>query len=240
MPRLSAPLFFASVAASLLLSFVLLPSFSSELTLPSDSVAILVGQTIKPDANTVSVNVGDMSVAKASADTGLSALMLSQESKKQGGDGTKFSQNTFVQIPKSEFAKFALDQARRANAAGSGYCVPESVTVAQAMLESASGSSRVARDNNNFFGIKTYSGSSRCMKSSSVYCAYSSVTDSFLDHNSFFYKNGRYAQAIACRSDFSCFARKIAQAGYAEDPTYSSQLLSIISRNNLAGYNSCA
>lgn len=83
--------------ALLFLSFILLPTLNA-FTVPSDTVAILVGQTIKLNPNTDYVNVGGMTVNEASEKTGLPALKLSQESKKQGGDGIKFSQGSAVPI----------------------------------------------------------------------------------------------------------------------------------------------
>ncbi len=220
--------------------FVLAIAFSlaaEALTLPPDSVGILVGQ--KFSKSDFSVPVGGLTVPEAAKRTGLGSLALSDASRGQG-DGTRFSPSASMPIPKGGFVAFALAQARMANSLNPAYCVPESVTVAQAVLESASGTSRVARENNNLFGIKKYSGSARCKSGASAYCFYNSVADSFADHNYFFYRNSRYRSAVSCRQDFECFATKIRQAGYAEDPNYVSKLLGIIRGNGLAKYNSCA
>ena len=49
-----------------------------------------------------------------------------------------------------QYAKYAMEQMRR-------YGIPASVTLAQGILESSNGQSRLARNENNHFGIKTTS-----------------------------------------------------------------------------------
>jgi flagellar protein FlgJ len=126
--------------------------------------------------------------------------------------------------------------------------VPASVTIAQAILESYWGSSRLAREANNYFGIKaqTRSGSAgtvwfdvweviggRNVMQSQPFRAYDTVADSFVDHGRFFTENGRYARALAARDDPQQFAREVNRAGYATDPAYASKLIGLMDRYNL-------
>jgi LysM repeat protein len=126
--------------------------------------------------------------------------------------------------------------------------VPASVTIAQAILESYWGSSRLAREANNYFGIKaqTRNGSAgavwfdvweviggRNVMQSQPFRAYNSVADSFVDHGRFFAENGRYARALAARDDPQQFAREVNRAGYATDPAYASKLIGLMDRYNL-------
>jgi flagellum-specific peptidoglycan hydrolase FlgJ len=126
--------------------------------------------------------------------------------------------------------------------------VPASVTIAQAILESYWGSSRLARDANNYFGIKaqTRGGSAgsiwldvweviggRNVVQSQAFRAYNSIAESFVDHGQFFLENGRYASALAARDDPRRFAREINRDGYATDPAYSSKLIGLMDRYNL-------
>ena len=91
--------------------------------------------------------------------------------------------------------------------------VPASVTIAQAILESYWGSSRLAREANNYFGIKaqTRGGSAgsvwfdvweviggRNVVQSQAFRAYNSVAESFVDHGLFFVENGRYRGRWRC------------------------------------------
>ena len=130
--------------------------------------------------------------------------------------------------------------------------VPASVTIAQAILESYWGSSRLAREANNYFGIKaqTRSGSAgsiwfdvweviggRNVMQSQAFRAYKTVAESFVDHGEFFVDNGRYASAMAAKSDPRQFARAINRAGYATDPAYASKLIGLMDRYDLYRYD---
>jgi flagellum-specific peptidoglycan hydrolase FlgJ len=126
--------------------------------------------------------------------------------------------------------------------------VPASVTIAQAILESYWGSSRLAREANNYFGIKAQTragtagtvwfdvweviGGSNVMRSE-PFRAYSTIAESFVDHGRFFVENARYAAAMAVRSDARQFARAVNAAGYATDPSYASKLIGLMDRYNL-------
>ncbi len=126
--------------------------------------------------------------------------------------------------------------------------VPASVTIAQAILETYWGSSRLAREANNYFGIKaqTRLGSAgsvsfdvweviggRNVVRSEPFRAYNTIAESFVDHGRFFVENGRYAAAMAARNDPQQFAREINRAGYATDPGYASKLIGLMDRYNL-------
>ncbi|HEX8968808.1 MAG TPA: glucosaminidase domain-containing protein [Chloroflexota bacterium] len=141
----------------------------------------------------------------------------------------------------ASIAEAAVDSADRTG-------VPASVTIAQAILESYWGSSRLAREANNYFGIKaqTRGGSAgsvwfdvweviggRNIMQSQAFRAYNTVSDSFVDHGRFFVENGRYAAAVAAEGDPRQFAREINRAGYATDPSYASKLIGLMDRYDL-------
>jgi len=130
--------------------------------------------------------------------------------------------------------------------------VPASVTIAQAILESYWGSSRLARDANNYFGIKaqTRAGSAgsisfdvweviggRNVMQSQAFRAYNTIADSFVDHGLFFVQNSRYATAMAVKDDPRQFAREVNRAGYATDPSYASKLIGLMDRYDLYRYD---
>jgi flagellum-specific peptidoglycan hydrolase FlgJ len=130
--------------------------------------------------------------------------------------------------------------------------VPASVTIAQAILETYWGSSRLAREGNNYFGIKaqTRGGTAgsirfdvweviggRNVMQSEAFRAYNGVAESFVDHGLFFVENGRYARAMAAKDDARQFAREINRAGYATDPAYSSKLIALMDRYDLYRYD---
>jgi flagellum-specific peptidoglycan hydrolase FlgJ len=130
--------------------------------------------------------------------------------------------------------------------------VPASVTIAQAILESYWGSSRLAHDANNYFGIKaqTKGGSAgsltlsvweviggRNVVENQAFRAYNTVAESFVDHGLFFLENGRYASAMASKNDAKQFAIEINRDGYATDPSYASKLIGLMDRYNLYRYD---
>jgi flagellum-specific peptidoglycan hydrolase FlgJ len=130
--------------------------------------------------------------------------------------------------------------------------VPASVTIAQAIIESYWGSSRLSTDANNYFGIKgdNRPGTAgvvwfntwevlggRNVMTSAPFRAYKSLADSFEDHGRFFLDNPRYAPALAVEGDARKFAQAIARSGYATDPGYAGKLIQLMDRYNLYRYD---
>jgi hypothetical protein len=127
--------------------------------------------------------------------------------------------------------------------------VPASVTIAQAILESDWGRSRLARQGNNLFGIKALGSTSgpagvvtlatwEHVGGSDVvvqapFKAYFTLEQSIDDHGAFFTRNRRYAAALAVASDARAFAQAIQDAGYATDPNYASKLVVLMDRYGL-------
>lgn len=125
--------------------------------------------------------------------------------------------------------------------------VPASVTVAQAILESDWGRSRLTRQGNNLFGIKalTAPGPAGVISLSTweyldgndvvvqaPFRAYFSLEESVEDHGRFF-RGRTYRQAMAVADDPRAFARAIQDAGYATDPEYASKLIRLMDRYDL-------
>jgi hypothetical protein len=132
--------------------------------------------------------------------------------------------------------------------------VPASVTVAQAILESDWGRSRLARQGNNLFGIKALGGGrgpagivtlatwehtpDGDVIVQAPFKAYSTLVQSIGDHGKFFTRNRRYADAMAVANDARAFAREIQDAGYATDPSYASKLIALMDRYDLYRFDS--
>ena len=94
-----------------------------------------------------------------------------------------------------QYADYAMAQMRR-------YGIPASVTLAQGILESSNGQSRLARNENNHFGIKAtpswIAGGGKYGiytddKPNEKFCSYDSVGDSYEHHSRFLKENSRYA-----------------------------------------------
>ena len=130
--------------------------------------------------------------------------------------------------------------------------VPASVTLAQAILESDWGRSRLAREAKNLFGIKAHTrpgtagvyninawevlGGANVIKPES-FKAYSNLADSIVDHGRWFHQQPRYAGALAVRDEPQAFARAINAAGYATDPAYANKLIRLMDRFDLYAYD---
>jgi LysM repeat protein len=118
--------------------------------------------------------------------------------------------------------------------------IPASITLAQGILESANGNSRLSTKGNNHFGIK-------CKKNwtgNTIYAdddelnecfrAYKSAKDSYIDHSAFLMENSRYAFLFDLKpDDYKGWARGLKKAGYATNPKYADILIVLIERHEL-------
>jgi len=111
------------------------------------------------------------------------------------------------------------------------YAIPAKFTLAQGGLESGWGTSYLAKNANNLFGVKadsSWKGPVFTTRDGLRYRKYSSAAESFKDRAEFLTRNQRYEKAFD-HSDAVMFAKAVAAAGYAEDPNYAEKLSSIIS-----------
>ena len=121
--------------------------------------------------------------------------------------------------------------------------VPASITLAQACLESADGTSRLAREANNHFGIKCrgWRGPSFLQDDDTkneCFRSYDSAEQSFSDHSDFLRYNDRYASLFDLEpTDYIGWARGLKKAGYATDPQYAEKLIKIIEEYRLWEYD---
>jgi hypothetical protein len=122
--------------------------------------------------------------------------------------------------------------------------VPASITLAQGMLESGNGQSRLAVQGNNHFGIKCHKGwegktlhhdddaPGECFR------VYESVADSYKDHSDFLRYRDRYKFLFDLeRTDYKGWAYGLKKAGYATDPNYPAKLIKYIEEYDLARYD---
>lgn len=139
-----------------------------------------------------------------------------------------------------QYAEYAMEQMRR-------YGIPASVTLAQGILESSNGQSRLAQRENNHFGIKAtpawIAGGGRYGlysddKPNEKFCSYDSVGDSYEHHSRFLKENSRYAGCFTLSpDDYKGWTQGIAQAGYATGGKYAENLQRIIEQNGLQQYD---
>lgn len=127
-----------------------------------------------------------------------------------------------------------------------------SLTIAQAILESAWGTSALAQaPNYNLFGIKGAYNGNYCEFNTSEYLngkwvtvkaqfrKYPSWAESLADHSALFNTYDRYANLRGC-TDYKLACRYVREDGYATDPSYTSKLINIIESNNLTRFDNGA
>ena len=124
-----------------------------------------------------------------------------------------------------------------------------SIIVAQAILESARGTSELARKANNLFGIKgNYNGQSYTVKTkeylngkwttvNAAFKKYPSYRESIIDHGNFFtstpWRTQNYQRVLNAK-DYKTQAKALQACGYATDPQYANKLINLIETNNLS------
>jgi flagellum-specific peptidoglycan hydrolase FlgJ len=121
------------------------------------------------------------------------------------------------------------------------YKIPASITLAQGIFESACGTSRLATEANNHFGIKCHKewegdtirhdddALQECFRK------YTAVEDSYNDHSLFLTSRPRYANLFAFDIlDYKAWANGLKAAGYATNPQYADRIISLIERFDLA------
>ena len=120
------------------------------------------------------------------------------------------------------------------------YGIPAAITLAQGLLESAAGTSELAVNANNHFGIKCagdwmgdvyrYDDDAR----GECFRVYGDAAESFHDH-SMFLKRDRYKTLYDIDvKDYKAWAYRLRECGYATDPLYAQKLIKIIEEYELA------
>lgn len=123
--------------------------------------------------------------------------------------------------------------------------IPASITLAQGLLESGSGNSRLAKQGNNHFGIKckkTWTGCTILEDDDALqecFRCYTSAEESYKDHSRFLRDNQRYSKLFELDiMDYKGWAKGLREAGYATNQKYSNLLINTIERYNLAKFDS--
>lgn len=122
------------------------------------------------------------------------------------------------------------------------YKVPASITLAQGLLETGGGQSRLAEQANNHFGIKCKTewpadkpriyhdddARGECFR------GYKNAQESYRDHSEFLALRPYYKALFNLDiTDYRAWAHGLKKAGYATDPSYASKLISRIEKYNL-------
>mgnify|MGYP001078296794 CR=1 FL=1 len=126
------------------------------------------------------------------------------------------------------------------------YRIPASITLAQGLLESGAGKSRLAREANNHFGIKCngrWNGPYIRQDDDAPgekFRKYKNAEASYEDH-SLFLQQPRYASLFKLKiDDYKGWAHGLKRCGYATNPRYAYSLIDIVERYNLSHFDKVA
>ncbi len=124
------------------------------------------------------------------------------------------------------------------------YGIPASITLAQGLLESGNGNSRLATEANNHFGIKcgsSWQGASVRHDDDALqecFRAYNSVEESYIDHSLILSERKWYRPLFDLDpKDYKAWAHGLKKAGYATNPLYAELLIKIIEEYELYRYD---
>ncbi len=129
--------------------------------------------------------------------------------------------------------------------------IPASITLAQGLLESSTGSSDLAIYANNHFGIKCksyWTGKTFQHKDDdfdeqgnivpSCFRAYDNAIDSYIDHSNFLMTTKWYKPLFSLDpKDYTAWAYGLKEMGYATDPQYAQKLIDKIEKYQLYIYD---
>jgi LysM repeat protein len=117
--------------------------------------------------------------------------------------------------------------------------IPASIILAQGLLESGAGRSRLATEGNNHFGIKCHDWQGKKIfhdddEANECFRKYNHARESFEDHSIFLTTRSRYRSLFLLpANDYKSWAHGLKAAGYATDPGYANKLIDIIERYQL-------
>jgi len=131
------------------------------------------------------------------------------------------------------FAPYAVEEMEK-------YKIPASITLAQGLLETGGGQSRLAREGNNHFGIKCKEEwTGRTMKHTDdapneCFRVYDDPRESYEDHSKFLAYRKYYQNLFNLdMKDYKAWAHGLKKAGYATNPKYAYILISKIEKYKL-------
>ena len=132
-----------------------------------------------------------------------------------------------------KFAPYAVEEMEK-------YKIPASITLAQGLLETGGGQSRLAQIGNNHFGIKCKEDwTGRTMKHTDdapneCFRVYDDPRESYEDHSKFLAYRQYYVNLFKLdMKDYKAWAHGLKKAGYATNPRYAYILIDKIEKNRL-------
>ena len=122
--------------------------------------------------------------------------------------------------------------------------VPASITLAQGIVETENGNSKLVKKSNNHFGIKckeTWTGPSVSHDDDApgeCFRKYENAEQSYVDHSDFLRTRKHYNFLFGLDpADYKAWAHGLKKAGYATNPAYPQMLIKYIEKYNLNEYS---
>ena len=122
--------------------------------------------------------------------------------------------------------------------------VPASITLAQGIVETENGNSKLVKKSNNHFGIKckeTWTGPSVSHDDDApgeCFRKYTNAEESYIDHSNFLVTRKHYAPLFTLDPlDYKAWAYGLKKAGYATNPRYPEMLIKYIETYKLNEYS---
>lgn len=148
---------------------------------------------------------------------------------------SKFSAQTWATEDQyiQKFAQYAVEEMEK-------YKIPASITLAQGLLETGGGQSRLAQEGKNHFGIKCKEDwTGKTMKHTDdapneCFRVYDDPKQSYEDHSIFLATRKYYTKLFELdMKDYKAWAHGLKKAGYATNPRYASILIGKIEKYRL-------
>lgn len=137
----------------------------------------------------------------------------------------------------NQYKEFAINQMYE-------HHVPASITLAQGIFESACGTSRLATEGNNHFGIKCHkewTGDTLLLDDDELqecFRKYNNAGESYNDHSLFLVTRKRYSDLFTLDiMDYEGWAKGLKAAGYATNPQYADRIINLIKTYNIAKWD---
>ena len=160
---------------------------------------------------------------------------VNKEIAKLKKKGAQLDMRTVAYI--SKYALVSMEEMKKAK-------IPASITLAQGILESGRGLSRLALKSNNHFGVKCHKGwKGKTVrhdddKKQECFRKYKAVAESYKDHSRFLKTRSRYDFLFDLkRDDYKRWAKGLRKAGYATDKKYANRLIHLIETYELYNFD---
>jgi len=167
----------------------------------------------------------------------LSSCSASRKAGTSAGSNGSAGANGYVNKYIEDYRDLAVSEMRRTG-------IPASITLAQGMIESDYGRSRLATEANNHFGIKCHNNWKGATikhhddKRNECFRKYPKPEESYYDHSDFLTSTSRYGSLFELNeTDYKAWAKGLKKAGYATNPDYANMLIRKIEEYELWRYD---